>query len=67
MFAEKIPVDRIDLAKTDPQYRTFCKAFAERLADSIKADGLAHPSCSAPTRAPRAATSWCAAATASTP
>ena len=43
MIADKIPVDRIDLAKANPQLRTLSKAFIETLADSIKVEGLAQP------------------------
>lgn len=43
MIAQKVPVDQIDLPKTDPQFRTLCKAFIVQLADSINVDGLVQP------------------------
>jgi ParB family chromosome partitioning protein len=43
MLAQSIPIDRIDLPKSDPQIRTLCKAFTVKLADSIEVAGLVQP------------------------
>ena len=43
MLVEKIAVHRIDLPKSNPPLRTFCKKGIEELAESIRIIGLVQP------------------------
>lgn len=43
MLVEKIAVHRIDLPKSNPPLRTFCKRGIEELAESIRIIGLVQP------------------------